>query len=65
MSKIAAAANVSKQLRSFAVAGEREVTDDVYRKIATGLIADAGRRRMGADKLDEMAGRMLADLERE
>jgi hypothetical protein len=63
LTKMAQAAGVSKQLLAFICAGDREVTDDVYRKVAKALIAQADRVRGTADRLDSMAGRMLRELE--
>ncbi|WP_375312854.1 helix-turn-helix domain-containing protein [Bradyrhizobium sp. A5] len=63
LSKMAADAGISKQLLSFIVAGDREVTDDVYRKIAEALLLEADRQRAAANKIDHIAGRMLAELE--
>lgn len=39
--------------------GSRAVTDDVDRKVAMALIAEADRGRKTAAKLDEIAGRIL------
>jgi hypothetical protein len=63
LSRMAAAAGISKQLLSFMIAGYREVTDDVYRRIAEALLKEADRERAAANKIDELAGRMLAELE--
>lgn len=63
LTKLAEAAGLSKQLLSFIVGGDREVTDDVYRKIAEALLREADRERAAAKKIDDIAGRMLAELE--
>ncbi|MBR1281302.1 hypothetical protein JQ597_04535 [Bradyrhizobium sp. AUGA SZCCT0177] len=41
----------------------REVTDDVYRKVAMALLKEGDLRRLGAAKVDELARKMLAELE--
>jgi hypothetical protein len=63
LSRMAADAGISKQLLSFIVAGDREVTDDVYRKIAEALLKEAVRERAAAKKIDDLADRMLAELD--
>jgi hypothetical protein len=45
--------------------GSRAVTDDVDRTIAASLLKEADRMRAGADKIDEIAGRILRSLESE
>jgi transcriptional regulator with XRE-family HTH domain len=63
LTKLADVSGVSKQLLSFIVAGDREVTDNVRMKVAKGLMIEADRVRAMADKLDKMAGRMIRDME--
>jgi len=41
----------------------RQVTDDVYRKVAMALLKEGDLRRLGAAKIDEFARKMLAELE--
>ena len=43
LTKLAKGAGISKQLLSFIVAGDREVTDDVYRKVAEAIDKEAER----------------------
>ena len=62
-SKLAAAAGVSKQLMSFIIAGDREITDDVYSRIAKALLREADHQRITAAKIDDIARKMLADIE--
>jgi transcriptional regulator with XRE-family HTH domain len=63
-SKLAAAAGISRQMMSFIVNGDREATDDVYRRIAAALLKEADHQRASAAKIDELAGKILADLEK-
>jgi hypothetical protein len=63
LSRLAEVAGVSKQLLSFIVAGDREVTDDVYRKIIRALFKEATRMYESARKIELIAGKMLAELE--
>jgi hypothetical protein len=51
-------------MMSFIVNGDREVTDDVYRRIAAALLKEADHQRASAAKIDELAGKILADLEK-
>ncbi|MBR0995648.1 hypothetical protein JQ580_33585 [Bradyrhizobium japonicum] len=60
---LAASAGVSQALLAKIAAGDRVVTDEVYRKIAEGLLKQADRLRKSAGRIDEMAGRMLAELD--
>lgn len=60
---MSSASGVSQSLLTKIASGDRAVTDDVYRKVAEGLLKQSGRLRKTADKIDEMAGRMLAELE--
>jgi transcriptional regulator with XRE-family HTH domain len=62
LTKLAEAAGLSKQLLSFIAAGDREVTDDVYRRVAEALAKEADRMRAVGLKLDGMALRMLREL---
>ncbi|OSJ32538.1 hypothetical protein BSZ19_18470 [Bradyrhizobium japonicum] len=43
--------------------GTREVTDDVYFKIADALLTEAARMHKSVMKVEEMAGRMFAELQ--
>lgn len=43
--------------------GTRDVTDDVYHTIAKSLISEVDRVRAMAEKLAEMADRILRELE--
>ena len=43
--------------------GSRAVTDDVDRKVAEALIAEAEKSRKSATQLDEIAGKILQALE--
>lgn len=44
--------------------GSRVVTDDVDRKVAAALLAEAENGRKSAEKLNEIAGRILQSLEK-
>lgn len=44
--------------------GSRAVTDDVDRKVAEALLKEADRMRAGADKVNEIAGKILQALEK-
>lgn len=41
----------------------RGVTDEVYRRVADALLTEAGRMHKAAGKVEEMAGKMFAELE--
>lgn len=43
--------------------GSRNLTDGVYRQIATAIIAEAARMRKNADKVDEIAHKILRELD--
>jgi hypothetical protein len=62
-SALARAAKVPQSLLAMIAASEREVTDDVYRKVADALISESARVRKSADRIGEIAGAMLADLD--
>ncbi|WP_051058500.1 hypothetical protein [Bradyrhizobium sp. WSM1253] len=62
LTKMAAAAGVSKQLMAFIVAGDRDVTDDVYSRVADALRTEAGRMTKAAGKIEAMASAMVAEL---
>lgn len=64
LSNMAADVGISKQLLSFILSGAREVTDDVYHRIAMALLSEADRQRAAAAKIDHLAGTMLAELDR-
>lgn len=57
------ASDVSQQPLSFIASGDREVTDDVDRKVAMALIAEADNNRKLASKLDEIAVKILQGLD--
>jgi hypothetical protein len=63
LTKLAAAAGISKQMMSFIVTGAKPVSDDVYRRVAEGLAKEADRMRAAGLKLDKMALQMLRELE--
>ncbi len=62
ITKAAAAVGVSKQLLAFILAGDREVTDDVYSRVADALRNEAGRMTKVAGKIEAMASVMAAEL---
>jgi hypothetical protein len=62
-SSLSTASGVSQSLLTKIAAGDRAVTDDVYRRVARGLLKESGRLRKSAGRIDELAGRMLAELE--
>lgn len=63
--RVAAGADISKQMMSHIVVGRKPASDDVYRRIALALLAEAESGRKAAGKLEEIAGRMLAELDGE
>lgn len=63
-SSLARAACVPQSLLAMIAGGHRLVSDEAYRKVAEGLLRESDRLRKAADKIDEMAGRMLAELDR-
>lgn len=63
-SALARAAGVPQSLLAMIAGGEREVTDDAYRKVAEGLAKEADRVRAVGLKLDKMALQMLRELEK-
>ena len=42
----------------------RTVTDDVYRRVAMALLSEAAKQRKAADRVEEIAGAMLKELEK-
>jgi hypothetical protein len=62
ITRAAAAVGVSKQLLAFILAGDREVTDDVYSRVADALRKEAGRMTNVAGKIEAMASAMVAEL---
>jgi hypothetical protein len=64
LTKMAEASGISKQLLSFIIAGDREVTDDTYEKIADGLLDEAYRLRKAAAVAELQAGKIYAELEK-
>lgn len=48
------ATGISQTAISQMLSGDRTVTDDVQRKLATALSAEAGRLRSSADKIDKL-----------
>jgi hypothetical protein len=63
LSRMADAAGISKQLLSFIVNDDRAVTDDVYRKVAAGLVKEGDRMKVVGLKADKLALQMLRELE--
>lgn len=57
---MATGAGISKQLLSFIAVGERNVTEDVDRRIAEALLREADRQRSAAGRLTNSGG-MLAE----
>lgn len=43
--------------------GSREVTDDVYLRISHSLLVEASRMHKSVVKVEEIAGKMFAELE--
>jgi hypothetical protein len=43
--------------------GSRSLTDAVYRQVATAFIVEAARLRKNADKVDEIANKILRELD--
>lgn len=64
-SPLSRASGVPQSTIAMVSTGERAVSDDMYRKIAMAFIAEGGRLRKAADKIDDIAGRMLAELDGE
>lgn len=63
-SSLARAAGMPQSLLAMIAGGGRTVTDEAYRRVAEGLLKESDRLRKAADKVDEMAGRMLAELDK-
>ena len=63
-SSLARAAGVPQSLLAMIAGGGRTVTDEVYSKVAHGLLRESDRLRKAADKIDEIAGCMLAELDK-
>lgn len=63
-SALARATGVSQSYLNMIVNGDRQVTDEVERRIATGLLNEADRLRKAADKIDDIVGRILHRLEK-
>jgi hypothetical protein len=55
---------ISKQLMSFIISGDRQVTDDVEDKVIEALSGEIERLGKTADKLMEIQGRILAASEK-
>lgn len=62
-SALSRATGVSQSYLAMITTGERPITDEVERKIAGGLLKEADRLRKTADKLDDIAGKILHSLE--
>lgn len=62
-SALARAAKVPQSLLAMIAAGERDPTDGVYEKVARALIRESDRVRKSADRIGEIAGSMLAELD--
>ncbi|WP_256805804.1 hypothetical protein [Bradyrhizobium sp. Bra64] len=63
LTKLAKAADISKQMMSFITTGAKPVSDDVYFKVAEALLKEAARMHKSVMKIEEMAGKMFAELE--
>lgn len=63
-SAMSRATGVSQSYLNMIANGERQVGDDVERRIAEGLLKEADRLRKAAAKLDDIAGKMLHRLEK-
>jgi predicted transcriptional regulator len=63
-SSLSRASGVPQSLLAMIAGGEREPTDDVYRKVAQGLKKASLSMQMAALKLDVIADKMLAELEK-
>ncbi|MCK1540363.1 hypothetical protein ABIB75_001046 [Bradyrhizobium sp. GM2.2] len=63
MTKLAVASGLSKQMLSFIVNGDREVTDEVYRKVALAIAKEAASMKTMSVRLERMAQQMLRELE--
>ncbi|GLH79774.1 hypothetical protein SSBR45G_46830 [Bradyrhizobium sp. SSBR45G] len=61
-SALARASGVKQQLLAMIASGEREPTDDVYRKVAAGLKKEAVRLARTSGRVHDMADRMLSEL---
>ena len=61
-SPLARAVGVVPSLLSMTVAGDRPVTADLQRKLASALRTEAVRLRSSADKLDRLRAEIEADL---
>jgi transcriptional regulator with XRE-family HTH domain len=62
-SALSRASGISQSYLAMIASGERPVTDDVERKVAAALLAEADKGRKSADKLDEIAGKILQSME--
>lgn len=62
LTKLAKAAGISKQMMSYIVAGDREVTDETYRRIANAVAKEAAGMKTMSGRLEKMALQMLAEL---
>jgi transcriptional regulator with XRE-family HTH domain len=62
-SALSRATGVSQSYLAMITTGERPITDEVERKVASGLLKEADRLRKTADKLDDIAGKILHSLE--
>lgn len=49
---------------SFIVRGERQVSDNVYRKVADAMFAESERLITPSEKIGLMAGKMISELEK-
>lgn len=63
LTKLARVSGVSKQMLSYVVNGDREVTDDTYRCVANAIAKEATSMRTVSKRLEKLALQMLRDLE--
>jgi hypothetical protein len=63
-SPLARLAGLSPALAQKIADGTRDVTDDVQRRVAEALMKESGRLTGAAWKIEEMAGKMLRELEK-
>ena len=62
-SPLARLAGLSPALLQKIADGTRGVTDDVYKKVSAALLDETKRKRESIDRITEIAGAMLADLD--
>ncbi|AUD00262.1 MULTISPECIES: hypothetical protein [Bradyrhizobium] len=64
-SPLARLSGLSPALMQKIADGTREVTDDVYSKVAQALLGEIERMNKATNRVGEIAGAMLADLDGE